>query len=78
MDHVDWQSTEQATELVETLYKQLNNGGKIIFRSAAEYPFYADILKDVGFRVNCIQKIRDTNYIDRVNMYASFYICIKE
>ena len=78
MDHVDWQSTEQATELAETLYKQLNNGGKIIFRSAAEYPFYADILKDVGFRVNCIQKISDTNYIDRVNMYASFYICIKE
>lgn len=77
MDHVDWQSVEQATELSETLYQQMNYGGKLIFRSAAEYPFYADILKQTGFKVKCINRISNNNYMDRVNMYASFYICTK-
>jgi betaine lipid synthase len=77
MDHVDWQCPKQAHELAKALYDHTNPGAKIIFRSAALYPFYADILEEVGFKVVCLDRITNWGYMDRVNMYASFYLCTK-
>jgi betaine lipid synthase len=78
MDHADWQSQKQTIELAKTLYDHVNHGGKIIFRSAGLIPPYVSHLQDVGFRVTCLDRIDRTGYMDRVNMYASFYVCDKD
>lgn len=75
MDHADWQSAEQTMELARTLYKHTSKHAKIILRSAAYEPPYIEHLRAAGFAVRCIQKM--DNYMDRVNMYASFWIAEK-
>jgi len=77
MDHVDWLSSEQSQKLAETLWNQINDNGKVIFRSAGLIPPYVGQLMDVGFNVKCISNLYDEDYIDRVNMYASFWVAEK-
>lgn len=78
MDHADWQNEKQTRELASTLMKQVNDKGLIIFRSAGVAPMYADHLRECGFKVSCVDTIENAKgYMDRVNMYASFYMCEK-
>lgn len=77
MDHVDWLTQEQISALCHNLWEQVNPGGKVIFRSAALEPSYVNDLKDVGFQVTCVGRIDQVGYMDRVNMYASFYLATK-
>mmetsp|Transcript_21887 Transcript_21887/g.60757 ORF Transcript_21887/g.60757 Transcript_21887/m.60757 type:complete len:700 (-) Transcript_21887:282-2381(-) len=73
MDHVDWLDTQQATELAECLQRQVVPGGKMIWRTASLRPPYVDIFAKHGFEVKCISRI-DQGYMDRVNMYSSFWV----
>ncbi|MEW5303500.1 MAG: hypothetical protein WDW38_001833 [Sanguina aurantia] len=73
MDHVDWLDMATAQELATTLAQQVAAGGIVIWRSAALEPPYADLIRDAGFDVKCISRA-DQGYMDRVNMYSSFYV----
>lgn len=77
MDHVDWLDTPHALELAQALGQQVKPGGIVIFRSASLTPPYARLITQAGFEVRCLQKATD-GYMDRVNMYSSFYMCIKK
>lgn len=77
MDHVDWLDEETAKNLAFTTFTQTNPGAKIIFRSAALRPFYVSFFEEAGFNVRCVTRIDNSGYMDRVNMYASFYVCTK-
>ncbi|KAJ3348809.1 hypothetical protein HDU83_001011 [Entophlyctis luteolus] len=75
MDHLDWFSTEDADEEITAVHRKLAVGGRAYWRSAGKYPWYNAMFEEKGFRVSPCQ-IRDekTPYIDRVNMYASFWV----
>lgn len=79
MDHADWQTAEQTIELAAALYKHTSDNATIILRSAAYKPPYIEHLRAAGFEVRCIQRMDQTSsaYMDRVNMYASFWVCKK-
>ncbi len=73
MDHLDWMSHEQHEEYAAALAKQVLPGGIVIWRSAALVPPYADVIRKAGFDVRCVSRA-DQQYMDRVNMYSSFYV----
>jgi betaine lipid synthase len=52
-------------------------GGIVIWRSAASTPPYARLIANAGFDVKCIQRA-DQGYMDRVNMYSSFYVATRK
>ena len=59
-------------EIIE-LRRVIAPGGKVFWRSAAKYPWYAKRFEKAGFQVLPVH-IRETGKpIDNVNMYASFY-----
>ena len=59
-------------EIIE-LRRVIAPGGKVFWRSAAKYPWYAKRFEKAGFQVSPVH-IRETGKpIDNVNMYASFY-----
>lgn len=79
MDHADWLCTDKQMELVTALRDCIAPGGRVIWRSASLEPPYAAMMAKNGFTVRCIQRfdrMPDTQnlYMDRVNMYASFYV----
>jgi betaine lipid synthase len=77
MDHIDWLDNKSASELVKALYDHVNTNGVMILRSASLCPFYISLFKDIGFTASELDRIDKTGYMDRVNMYASFYSCKK-
>ncbi|KAL4857543.1 DNA mismatch repair protein 6 [Chlorella vulgaris] len=77
MDHLDWLTDAATKEVAAALAKQVAPGGRVIWRSAANVPPYARFIADAGFEVTCIQRA-DQGFMDRVNMYASFWVGIKK
>lgn len=77
MDHVDWLAEEKAAELAQALGRQVVEGGRVIWRSASLSPPYVGLIAKAGFEVRCLQRA-DQGYMDRVNMYSSFYVAIKQ
>jgi betaine lipid synthase len=77
MDHVDWMDAKYARELAATLAEQVAPGGRVIWRSAALSPWYSRIIADAGFDVRCLGR-SDEGYMDRVNMYSSFYLAVRK
>jgi betaine lipid synthase len=73
MDHVDWLDLDTANTVAKTLAEQVLPGGIVIWRSAAMEPPYAALIAKAGFDVKCVQRA-DQGYMDRVNMYSSFYV----
>ncbi|KAI5479438.1 betaine lipid synthase [Pseudohyphozyma bogoriensis] len=69
----------ELTVLIKTLHKALKPGGRVFWRSAAIKPWYAELYRREGFKVECIhaRPIGGLEPIDRVNMYASFYKAVK-
>ncbi|GAA5990341.1 hypothetical protein JCM10908_007325 [Rhodotorula pacifica] len=69
----------ELTQTIQTLKTALKPGGRVFFRSAGQEPWYLELYRREGFRVECIHKrpIGGKVPIDRVNMYASFYCCHK-
>lgn len=77
MDHLDWMDDEVANGVAQVLAKQVLPGGIVIWRSAALTPPYASLIAKAGFDVRCISR-SDQGYMDRVNMYSSFYVATKK
>lgn len=79
MDHLDWMDLKMMRKVANALRSQVAPGGRVIFRSAAFEPPYVEMLRDAGFTVKCLQRAdkEKGGYMDRVNMYASFYLAIK-
>lgn len=78
MDHVDWLQPKDAQVLAQALGTNVVEGGRVIWRSAALCPPYVTYIEDAGFEVTCIQRADKDEYLDRVNMYASFWVAVKK
>jgi len=78
MDHVDWLDEDAALKVIQLLSAQVLQGGRVIFRSASLCPPYVKMLKENNFRVTCVKRADQGGYfMDRVNMYNSFYMAIR-
>lgn len=53
-------------------------GGRVIWRSAAYLPPYAAHIRAAGFDVTCVQRADRVEFMDRVNMYASFWVAVRK
>ncbi|CAK4655535.1 hypothetical protein LEN26_009425 [Aphanomyces euteiches] len=74
MDHLDWFSEEDAEAEIMAVAQKLKKGGRAYWRSAGKYPWYNTLFEKAGFRVYpCQIREGETMFIDRVNMYASFW-----
>ncbi|GAA5959377.1 hypothetical protein JCM21900_000709 [Sporobolomyces salmonicolor] len=69
----------ELTGTIRALHTALCPGGRVFFRSAGQKPWYLELYRREGFAVECIHErpIGGKEPIDGVNMYASFYKCIK-
>ena len=79
MDHMDWLDDKAIETLCEQLAEHVVPGGKIIWRSGALNPHYAEAIERHGFDIQVQDQHnfkRDTPAIciDKVNMYASFWV----
>ena len=72
MDHMDWLDEKTVSTFSSYLSKHVVRGGQMIWRSASRQPWYAKIIEKDGFTVRRISTC--SSYMDRVNMYASFYL----
>jgi len=77
MDHMDWQNDKYASDIADSLWDNLKDGGITILRSASYSPFYLKYFEEKGFDIKCVSRIDQNDYLDRVNMYASFYVIKK-
>ncbi|EXJ90521.1 hypothetical protein A1O1_03624 [Capronia coronata CBS 617.96] len=79
MDSMDWFNPGEtvAHEQIVALNKVLKVGGRVLFRSAALRPWYTQIFEKNGFEAKCVGRRDSGKCIDRVNMYASTWICTK-
>lgn len=75
MDHVDWLEQADIDTLCDALSEQVQPGGRVIWRSASRSPDYAKCIEKAGFHV--VRVSTSENYMDRVNMYASFYVGVR-
>ena len=79
MDHMDWfnpQGTEAYNEIA-ALKKCLAPNGRVMLRSASTKPWYLETFAELGFdcKPAAIRKLG--HLIDRINMYASTWVCTK-
>ncbi|XP_024520609.1 uncharacterized protein LOC9660589 [Selaginella moellendorffii] len=75
MDHVDWLEQSDVDVLCKALQAHVIPGGRVIWRSASRSPSYANCIEKSGFKV--IQVATSKAYMDRVNMYASFFVAVR-
>ncbi|KAM9910211.1 hypothetical protein OXX69_004701 [Metschnikowia pulcherrima] len=80
MDHMDWFDPQKPDAEVEILaVKQcLAPGGRVMLRSAAQYPWYIKTFEKCGFRCKPAGIRHPVKSIDRTNMYASTWVCTKQ
>ncbi|OBZ67789.1 hypothetical protein A0H81_12335 [Grifola frondosa] len=79
MDHMDWfdQDGPQATEEIRALNNAMKAGGRVLLRSAGLSPWYIAKFAEQGFSCKRVAARVPGRCIDRVNMYASTWICTK-
>ncbi|OIW22276.1 S-adenosyl-L-methionine-dependent methyltransferase [Coniochaeta ligniaria NRRL 30616] len=80
MDSMDWFDPESgdAGRQIGQLNRAMKMGGRVLLRSAALEPWYLGQFKERGFRVERKgARGRTGECIDRVNMYASCWVCTK-
>jgi betaine lipid synthase len=79
MDSMDWfdNGSPAAAAQVTKLNRALGMGGRVLLRSSALKPWYVEVFKAHGFSAKCHGSRTDGACIDRVNMYASCWICTK-
>lgn len=80
MDHMDWfpPSGNEARDEIRALNKALARGGKVLLRSSSIEPWYLKVYEKEGFECKAAAIRRAGESIDRVNMYASTWVCIKK
>lgn len=79
MDHMDWMDEKYINALCSALDRSLSENGKVIFRSASLHPWFVDIfVKQYNFVATQISCHSKDNLMDRVNMYASFWVVTRK
>ncbi|KAF2761212.1 betaine lipid synthase [Pseudovirgaria hyperparasitica] len=79
MDSMDWfdpAGPEAATQ-IRALNRVLKNKGRVMLRSSGLSPWYIETFEELGFRCDRVGMRMPGTCIDRVNMYASTWICTK-
>lgn len=79
MDSMDWfdNGSQAAATQVTKLNRALAMGGRVMLRSSALSPWYIKVFESHGFSAKRSGARLDGACIDRVNMYASCWICTK-
>ncbi|KAI1131258.1 hypothetical protein F5Y10DRAFT_80431 [Nemania abortiva] len=79
MDSMDWfdPGSDAATSQITKLNRALKMGGRVMLRSAGLKPWYLKEFAKLGFATKCMGSRKGGACIDRVNMYASCWICTK-
>lgn len=78
MDHMDWMDAMYIEQLCDALNTSLSKKGRVIFRSSSLNPWFLDVFNEYDFKltkINCHYSAKP--YMDRVNMYASFWLITK-
>ncbi|KAI0975343.1 hypothetical protein F4678DRAFT_323759 [Xylaria arbuscula] len=80
MDSMDWfdPDSEAATSQITKLNRALKMGGRVMLRSSGLKPWYLEEFAKLGFVTKCMGSREPGTCIDRVNMYASCWICTKK
>ncbi|KAJ5651193.1 uncharacterized protein N7484_004916 [Penicillium longicatenatum] len=80
MDSMDWfdPTEDAAAAQARRLNHALKVGGRILLRSASIDPWYIKYFEQNGFTARRVGARFPGTCIDRVNMYASTWICTKE
>ncbi|KKA29984.1 hypothetical protein TD95_002994 [Thielaviopsis punctulata] len=79
MDSMDWfdPGAAAAAAQISKLNRALKMGGRVMLRSAALTPWYIKVFEAHGFAPKRMGARTPGSLIDRVNMYASCWICTK-
>lgn len=79
MDHMDWFDPKKDDAKAEILAVKecLVPGGRVMLRSAAQYPWYIKTFELCGFKCKPAAIRHTGESIDRINMYASTWVCTK-
>ncbi|KAK7551286.1 hypothetical protein IWX49DRAFT_206907 [Phyllosticta citricarpa] len=79
MDSMDWfdEAADAAAVQVRALNRALRMAGRVMLRSAALAPWYVRVFEANGFRAKRVAARMPGACVDRVNMYASTWICTK-
>lgn len=79
MDHMDWfdPNGQDVDNEINALYNALADGGRVMLRTAALVPWYIKNFEKRGFVCAPAATRVSGTAIDRVNMYASTWICTK-
>lgn len=79
MDHMDWfkETGPDARAEIRALNKALARGGKVLLRTSSTCPWYLKVYEEEGFACKPAAVRRPGESIDRVNMYASTWVCTK-
>ncbi|CDO96372.1 unnamed protein product [Kluyveromyces dobzhanskii CBS 2104] len=79
MDHMDWfdPSSEDVDLEIKALWLVLNSRGRVMLRSASKSPWYIKNFEKFGFSCKAVSARYPGKCIDRVNMYASTWVCQK-
>ena len=79
MDHMDWfdPKKEDAKAEIMAVKHCLVPGGRVMLRSAAQFPWYIKTFEACGFTCKPAAIRHAGDSIDRINMYASTWVCTK-
>lgn len=79
MDSMDWFEPREraASRQISRLNRALAVGGRVLLRSSALKPWYLKEFEALGFSARRVGERREGVCIDRVNMYASCWVCVK-
>jgi betaine lipid synthase len=79
MDSMDWfeKDSVDALKQVAMLHRVLKVGGRVLLRSAGLRPWYLRDFEQGGFELCAAGQRVPGTCIDRVNMYASCWVCTK-
>lgn len=79
MDHMDWfdPNGDDAKKEIESVRNCLVPGGRVMLRSAAQFPWYIKTFESCGFICKPAAIRHSGESIDRINMYSSTWVCTK-
>ncbi|CDK25193.1 unnamed protein product [Kuraishia capsulata CBS 1993] len=79
MDHMDWfdPSGQECDLEVKALYGALAPSGRVLLRSASTEPWYIKVFERNGYKCDAAAVRFSGESIDRINMYASTWVCTK-